>query len=481
MIFQRIVNRYFRHSNVVSRYLKTMHAAVLGLVLALSTLNTAAVAGETHKSAAKTGTVAVHFPPDSLGHISLWTETSKTFFSEAQGTVNLPTAGRMILSCKPSVHGKLGLFATMPPSSMDYLAFNDSDIKDDDLKIVGKIKWLKGLEFARCVLVNDVGVKELGGLQNLQRLDLKQTQITEKALPAISQLKSLSFLRLSGTAIAPSAVKQLQTLKSLTDLNLEGIPFTDRDLDLSVFPHLHSLNLGDTEISDETISRIAQHCPELNTLNISRTKITPKGLSTLAGIKTLMSLTLSGRNIDQTWVPELSKLKAWGIALSDTSLDVNTLTKLRSIWEANKEKPTDVNGQITSMRQANDAILTVGKLLGHSAQDSAKAYPIITKVLQYFKTVPEAPPAMVMGAMSHQIIALQQQKKLKQALPLIPELEAYAKSSPLIIHLHIHAWGQCIEGKDGMRRLSPSSRFVLPTRPKISSRLSRWLQPARTS
>ena len=58
--------------------------------------------------------------------------------------------------------------------------------------------------------VTDAGLKELAGLQNLQRFVLGNTAITDAGLKELAKLKSLKNVHLAGTRTTDAGIKQLE-------------------------------------------------------------------------------------------------------------------------------------------------------------------------------------------------------------------------------------------------------------------------------
>jgi hypothetical protein len=58
--------------------------------------------------------------------------------------------------------------------------------------------------------LTDAGLKELAGLANLQRLDLRHTKVTDAGLKDLTGFKRLKELRVGGTRITDAGVMQLQ-------------------------------------------------------------------------------------------------------------------------------------------------------------------------------------------------------------------------------------------------------------------------------
>jgi internalin A len=74
-----------------------------------------------------------------------------------------------------------------------------------------------------------VGLKELAGLQQLQSLGLRGTQVTGTALKHLAGLKQLLSLDLSNTKVTETDVALKELRKALPNCNIYAAPRVDLD------------------------------------------------------------------------------------------------------------------------------------------------------------------------------------------------------------------------------------------------------------
>lgn len=132
--------------------------------------------------------------------------------------------------------------------------------------------------------ITDNTIQELvKDLPNLTKIHLINTHLTSKGKTAlINGLQSLNALGLSGPNLKDADFATLgQETPTLHSLSVMGQTFQDmktlKTL-LTEMPKLHTLDLSETNVTDEIASFIAQEVQSIRNLNISETKITKKGI-----------------------------------------------------------------------------------------------------------------------------------------------------------------------------------------------------------
>lgn len=137
----------------------------------------------------------------------------------------------------------------------------------------------------------------IGELRGLRELDLSSITLTAAALPRLSALSSLRALKLASTKVNSPILEALAPLTSLENLSFSGSRFG-------------ALN--------KTLSSVLPELPSLSVLDLSRTKITPRGLNDLGRLPALRCLDLRGTGISEDAVravlPELDVILTGDIA-----------------------------------------------------------------------------------------------------------------------------------------------------------------------
>ena len=185
---------------------------------------------------------------------------------------------------------------------------------------VGSLNFLQILNIDDCA-INNNDMKQVINAKKLKELYVVwNTRMTDESIGYISTLSELTkfALKYTGQNVASNTFRMLEKLKNLTDLNLEYSSINDETLvylgialrhletlsiagckeitdgsivNLSTNTSIKSLNLNDTNITDNAMSEIVKL--KLQKLYLRKTKITNLGLSYLRNLTSLKELNLS--------------------------------------------------------------------------------------------------------------------------------------------------------------------------------------------
>ncbi|XP_067887169.1 uncharacterized protein si:ch73-173p19.1 [Heterodontus francisci] len=173
--------------------------------------------------------------------------------------------------------------------------------------------------------VSDSGLCFLSLLERLIELDLTDyTQVTDQGVSHLARLLRLTKLSLSNTLVTDAGLVHLQPLKDLEELCLDRTNVSSKGVARCIrsLPHLQVLSLASTRVGDTVVTQGLLHCKQLVKLNLSRTRITDRGLKHLSQTK------VSQVNLDGTGVtlPGISSLMATCPGI--TSIRINNLQAL---------------------------------------------------------------------------------------------------------------------------------------------------------
>jgi len=207
--------------------------------------------------------------------------------------------------------------AQLPASSFKIvgISLEDKSAGDDDLANLKNLAGLKSLSLARTGITGR-GFVHLRGLPELVDLIVDGTQVTDDSLKELGSLPRLTTFRAYATAIGDEGAAQLLGSK-LTTLALGRSRLTDRGLEsLAQISSLTSLDVSQTAVTDRGLALIAR-LPNLRILNLDNTQVTDAGMSELKSHPKLAVLLIAGTRLTDQGVEQLCQSKRW------TSLRLN--------------------------------------------------------------------------------------------------------------------------------------------------------------
>ncbi len=145
-------------------------------------------------------------------------------------------------------------------------------------------------------------------LGDVERIDLSQSPVTDKAFAYLAKASKLSELKLSAAEV--KTLSGIEKLKGLELLVLKDTEINDASLDpITKLKKLRILELSDTEITDAAFTKLAL-LPNLEVLNLNNTNVTGEGSSPLRALKKLTWIKMNGSNATKKGVAELASLPA---------------------------------------------------------------------------------------------------------------------------------------------------------------------------
>jgi len=143
-------------------------------------------------------------------------------------------------------------------------------------------------------------------MNQLKRLYLSSTRVTEKGLVHLKGLKNLEHLGLP-FSLTDVGLENVSRLDSLKNLNIDGDSVTEKGLaKLAGMKSLDSVSVGGEENTDEIVGKLAV-LPNLKRLSLGR-GLTDKGFVRLKNIESLQTLSLNGANISGEAMAILAEL-----------------------------------------------------------------------------------------------------------------------------------------------------------------------------
>ncbi|XP_072269187.1 uncharacterized protein [Pyxicephalus adspersus] len=174
------------------------------------------------------------------------------------------------------------------------------------------LELVSGLSLSRLVLpgrlsLSDGGLSYLPQLRGLTDLDLTDhTQITDRGVQNVSELTRLRVLSLCNTSVSDAGLIHLRGLQLLEELSLDRTKVTSKGVSQCIphLPHLQVLGLSDTPVGDNVLKLGIKNCKNLLKVNLSRTRVTNKGLRFLR-FSSIVQINLDGTGVTLQGVSDL--------------------------------------------------------------------------------------------------------------------------------------------------------------------------------
>lgn len=190
-------------------------------------------------------------------------------------------------------------------------------VTDEGLAAVKDWPKIERLNF-RGTKVTDNTLALLAGKDTIRALDIGFAEVTDSGLQHLPKYKGLRELAFGGNKMTEVGLEVLRSLPNLTHLDLSGKQRTDSGLWF----------VGITDIGLDPVATLAQ----LESLNLSGSPVSAKGIEKLAGLTRLRRLDLRGcKRIADGVTPVLQKMPAlkW-VNLSETSITPAAAQALRA-------------------------------------------------------------------------------------------------------------------------------------------------------
>jgi beta-lactamase regulating signal transducer with metallopeptidase domain/Leucine-rich repeat (LRR) protein/tetratricopeptide (TPR) repeat protein len=189
------------------------------------------------------------------------------------------------------------------------LDLSDSSVTDAGLARLKEMTGLRELSLNNCTNITDVGLINLKDCKNLTALSIGNTRITEAGLALLKEMKGLQVLDLRFTKITPGGLAHVKEMKSLTNLVLQGTGMTDAGLEeLKEMKTLDYLDLYGTKVTDAGLAQLKQ-MNGLTSLDLGGTPVTDAGLAQLKEIQGLKWLDLSWTRVTDVGLMDLKEMK----------------------------------------------------------------------------------------------------------------------------------------------------------------------------
>ena len=275
-------------------------ALLIVAALALIAAESPTVPGTSHAQQPPSATI----PADDPADVKVLRNVlgPKRLVTDDNGNIGEIVADVSILSKYPE------LVATL--ARMRHVHRIHSAVNGDLLYLVSVVKgaWPTLLSIDIYGNISDNDLANLERMQDLTGLVIDSDKITDNAFDHIGKLKNLQYLCIHGLLINGPGLKELANLKDLTQLQLDHSPVNDEGLKHLKGMRLNTLTLSLTNITDRGLDEI-RDMATLKLLDISYDKITDKAFDAIGKLKNLERLRVDHASINGTGFKQLAGLK----------------------------------------------------------------------------------------------------------------------------------------------------------------------------
>jgi len=202
-------------------------------------------------------------------------------------------------------------------SDLERLNLRGTDITDTSLQYIAGLPSLKALDISHTQATN-IGLEHLGAMRSLEELYAGGNKLTGAALRALKPLPNLRVLDLNGTQKRNSGLWSV----SLTDFDMET---------LAGFQTLEKLSVAGARVGDAGIGRLSR-LRQLRVLDLSRTQVSARGLDSIAALPIERLSLWKAAAIDDSAAAALDRFTRLRVLdLSDTGITDAALRQLRPL------------------------------------------------------------------------------------------------------------------------------------------------------
>jgi len=220
----------------------------------------------------------LYFRPTTKEESAWFGGKTIVYLSAARGVVPVPAKGTIQLMCTYDLTVHPENLKYIPPDLVAIFDGHALPVTDDICEPLSKLTSVTKLELKQTD-VTDRGLVLLSRLPHLKELLLDETDITGSFLEPFKGVDSLTYLSISNDTLSMQGIKNLSQLRHLTVLELCQARVTDDMLDY--VGQLHSLEVLrlslNSKITDDGVRHL-RSLTKLHRLDLDETRVTANGL-----------------------------------------------------------------------------------------------------------------------------------------------------------------------------------------------------------
>jgi Leucine-rich repeat (LRR) protein len=254
----------------------------------------------------------------TLESLSLWSITSASSINDESLVLmgNIRSLNRLIVKKAPisddglaSLIDRLSEVGKIKSLSLDRCPH----ISNHGLRVIGKLKTLERLYLSQNPGLTSGLLQEVAKLTNLRRLSMNELALDESDLAHLSSLVNLESLSLSRAesdgSLTNQGMQHLSPLKSLSSLTINNANIDDDGVTtVAKLSKLRTLSLYGTQISDAGLANLANQLTDLESLVLSATQVTDSGMSHVGKLTKLKTLRLGQTAVGDDGLKQLDGL-----------------------------------------------------------------------------------------------------------------------------------------------------------------------------
>ncbi|MGH7136470.1 MAG: leucine-rich repeat domain-containing protein, partial [Pirellulales bacterium] len=265
------------------------------------------------------GTVYWRMPDGKLYEYTMHADTWKPL-GKTRGMMRLPAGAEARLDVGKAASRDLSWLDELGPNDIQALNLRNTDVHDEALAHVARLTGLRAIDL-QSTCITDAGLAGFDALTNLEEIDLGAFAVNRQgfgvgdgALRVLARLPKLRNLQLRLTKVTDAGLAELVQCRTLTHLGLAATKVSDAGLvHLTKLPRLEDLGLGVTReganVTNEGLKTIGK-LAGLTRLDLSGTKITGEGLVHLKELKKLKTLSLDSTDVGEADLAHLEPLQS---------------------------------------------------------------------------------------------------------------------------------------------------------------------------
>ncbi len=248
-----------------------------------------------------------HNPIGNDGLMAFLQDKNITWLLIGYNQVDTPTINKFIQQlASTNIHAINLANYNLTPATMQALASNTrlrslgishTTLSESDISTLMQNSSIRELSLYDDHL-SENAINLVASNTNLKDLYLVEANVGDVTAGILAKSNNLESIHLNNNHITSVGLQKLLSSPSIIQIALDSNDIQDDKISINTNSKLQYLYLGNNKIGDNIANAIAEHLPELNSLDLSNNLITSKGFTKLMDLQNLSHLTLRHNQID---------------------------------------------------------------------------------------------------------------------------------------------------------------------------------------